>query len=134
MTRLLPVVFALLTATPALAESYACTVQDFTTFSRDDTGFIEANKRKTYDLTIDGDTITLAMHSQDFESNTYSYTVTRRAFLDTIARRADSSGVNLLVLPPRPAATLARDGHFSATLSVQSNHYTNSWLLACKAP
>ena len=121
----------MLTAAPALAETYACTVSAFTTFSQSDTAFIEANQRKTYELTPEGNSVTLTMRSADFEGYTATYTVTRREMLDTIAEREGRTGVNLLVLPPRPADEIDREGAFKATLTAQGSHYTNSWLLAC---
>ncbi|SIN81041.1 hypothetical protein [Vannielia litorea] len=122
-----------LAATPALAAPYACTVAAFTTFDTDDTAFIAANHRKTYDLAISGDTITLAMHSPDFEPYTATYIVARREMLSTIAQRRDRESVDLLVLPPRPAERIAEDGGFTTTLTVAGSHYANSWLLACTA-
>ena len=123
-----------LAATPALAAPYACTVEAFTTFSQDDTAFIEANHRKTYALTPEGDTITLAMQSPDFEPYTATYAVTGRDLLATIAQRTDRTTPDLLVLPPRPEAQIEETGRFTATLTVQGSHYTNSWLLACTRP
>ncbi|MFY0635942.1 MAG: hypothetical protein JXQ91_19185 [Vannielia sp.] len=130
LTRLLPALLAL-AATPALSDTYACTVEAFTTFSTDDTRFIEANHRKTYDLTITPKTITLTMHSPDFEGGTSTYAVTRRDLLTTYAQRTDRQSLDILALPPRPAAKIEREGAFNATLTVLSNFYTNSWLLTC---
>ncbi|MBY6152023.1 hypothetical protein KUV47_02260 [Vannielia litorea] len=124
----------MLTAAPALAETYACTVEAFTTFSQDDTAFIEANLRKTYELTPQRNSVTLTMRSADFEGYTATYAVTRRDLLDTFAQREDRASVDLLVLPPRPADEIDREGKFNVTLTAQGNHYTNSWLLTCTRP
>lgn len=123
-----------LAAAPALAAPYACTVAAFSTFSTDDTAFIAANKRKTYSLSTAGNTVTLTMRSPDFQGYTARYSLSRRDLLADTFQRDDRRGTDLLTLPPNPAARIAEEGRFEATLTVVGSHYTNSWRLACTAP
>ena len=134
MTRFLitsALIGALMTTTAAARERYQCIVQDFIGFG-DDAAFKAANKRKTFDLTIDKDEIIALSKSRDFDDSEKHYRIHERDLLDTIALGKEViSGLDSLVLPSNPEDRIDRKGHFNATIALQSSFYLNTWLLRC---
>jgi hypothetical protein len=114
------------------AQDYGCTVEDFTTFDQNDTAFITANKRKTFRITRDGQSLTVVMESQDFQGTTDTYSIEGQTFDELVAFEDGSNATVRLVMPLRPEHRIEREGFFNATISLQYNFVTNSWLLRCR--
>ncbi|MDQ2093439.1 hypothetical protein [Rhodalgimonas zhirmunskyi] len=111
-------------------DQFSCAVEDFIGFS-DDAAFKAKNKRKRFTLRITGTEVIAFVKSKDFRDHENRYEIIQRKMLDTVAINAGRGSLGTLVIPADPRRTLARKGYFNASVSTQSNHFVNSWLLRC---
>lgn len=116
---------------PGFAQDrFACTTEGFTTLD-DDPSFVAANLRKTHVLDVSGDRVTVTTSASDFADHTRIYLIRETDLLHTIAA-PEGRPDDRLFLPTDRARLLEEDGQFPVTITLQSFHFANSWLLACQ--
>jgi hypothetical protein len=113
------------------AEQWTCTVEDFTTFAKEDTEFVAKNLDKVFDIRVDGQDVIVKHESPHFESNEKALKLFSEAAFVRYYQNQPSVGAETLSLPSRPWQELSESGHFNATLTYQSDIFANSWLLKC---
>jgi hypothetical protein len=115
---------------PALAqERYACTTESFSTLD-DDPGFVAANLRKTHAVEVLPDRVTVTTSAPDIPDHTRIYLVREEDLLHSIAEVEDRPD-DRLFFPTNRAHLLTQEGWFPVTITLQSYHFANSWLLSC---
>lgn len=120
-----------LVTAPAFAQDrFTCTTEAFTSFDPDP-GFVAANLRKTHVLEILPDRITVTTSAPDFEDHIRVYLLREEDMIHTIAIPEDRPD-DRLFLPTNRARLLEQDGRFPVTVTLQSFHFANSWLLDCQ--
>lgn len=124
--------FLLVSAVPAAAQSFDCTVQDFVTFSKSDTAFVQQNLEKRYRLTVGEEIVTLEMFSKHFTDAKTLYRITQRRISNLTATDDNAARHGAITLPLSPRARIGRNGYFNATVSVSGSFYSNTWLLHCR--
>ena len=116
---------------PSFAQDrFTCTTEGFTTYD-DDPGFVAANLRKTHLLELSGDRVTVTTSAPDFADHIRIYLIREQDQLHTIAA-PEGRPDDRIFLPTDRARLLEEDGQFPVTITLQSFHFANSWLLACQ--
>jgi len=125
---------AALALLPVLASAqtvHDCTTTDFLTADRDDAAFTEMNLQKTFTLTVDQGSVTVAFDVPDGRRITHDYAIVSRDEMTIIAVRPQMMNMDSLVLPAHPER---RGPRFNATISLQGEFFVNAWILDCATP
>ena len=128
----LAVLLTLIAAPAGATETYHCAVQDFSTFTRGDTAFIENNLKKDFLMNVGSGQIQLDMKSEHYGDAITTYRIAHRRNNNLTALDDDPARLGALTVPKNIQARLDRNGYFNATLSVNGSFYANTWLLRCQ--
>ena len=108
--------------------NFDCSVKKVSVFdevSKDNKQFIDSNLKKRFIISVDEKEISVTSISDTFKSSIKKYTIFSKSdVFNTVSAVGDSSfPTDIIVINPKKG---------TATISLQSDFYLNSWLLDCK--